>query len=153
MYMCKVCLVEFSTKSNLNRHLKTKHDKNFIGFKCDSCGKNFTRRHHLNLHKQKCSKAINSAVSRPDGASQQFGGAINHKDTNESTQVETFAHAFPLKDILKSNWEAIKTYFRCRKIVDIFNFRLINQTVTINDALCNLWLTKLSKQVKLQCCL
>ena len=153
MYMCKVCLVEFSTKSNLNRHHKTKHDKNFIGFKCDSCGKNFTRRHHLNLHKQKCSKAINSAVSRPDGASQQFGGAINHKDTNESTQVETFAHASPLKDILKSNWEAIKTYFRCRKIVDIFNFRLINQSVTINDALCNLWLTKLSKQVKLQCCL
>ena len=59
----------------------------------------------------------------------------------------------PLKTLLKENWEAVKTYFRCRKVVDIFNFRLINQQVSITDALCDVWLNKTTTQVKLQCCL
>ena len=63
------------------------------------------------LHQQKCSKVITSAVSRSDGASQQFGSAINHNDTIESTWALTIAHLSPLKDILKSNQEGMKSTF------------------------------------------
>ena len=66
-----------------------------MGFKCDSCDRNLTRLHHLNLHKQKWSKTITSEVSRADGASQQFGCAINHNDIIESAQALTIAHLHP----------------------------------------------------------
>ena len=48
MFICKECLGEFSTKSNLKRHLKTEHGTNFKGFKCLGCRKVFTRKSQEN---------------------------------------------------------------------------------------------------------
>ena len=49
---CEYCDAEFLTNSNLNRHIKSNHEK--VIFQCDVCGAKFTRRDNLQRHSDKC---------------------------------------------------------------------------------------------------
>ena len=154
MYSCPVCLTSFSTKYNRNRHINAQHNPSFQGFKCNCCRKTFTRKSQLSIHKRgRCHGSIPSGEESVVTSCQHGGVVIDHSDTQETVTISKLLYPTPLKTLLKENWEAVKTYFRCRKVVDIFNFRLINQQVSITDALCDVWLNKTPTQVKLQCCL
>lgn len=141
MYLCRECNSEFSTGYNLKRHFKSKHDPTFEGFSCPSCTKNFTTRHYLKNHTRKCNAIV------------QRGGMIPepHSDFEEGSIAP--ATDSNLKSLYKENWGAIKTYFKCRQVVDFFNFRLINQKHSLKAALTDLWVNKVTSQVKLQCSL
>jgi hypothetical protein len=58
---CKYCKNNFTTKTSLNNHQKTakycmslRNIKIEPSYKCDGCGKMFSRHYHLNRHEQKC---------------------------------------------------------------------------------------------------
>ena len=75
----------------------------------------------------------------------QIGGMSRHVNTSESTHQDQEENEKPpgttnrpLEAILRSNWGAIKTYFKCRKVQDIFNFRLINQKRDLKRSLTNI---------------
>ena len=53
--ICDICHKKFMKKSNLNRHVKTRHEKK-ENFTCMKCHKNFKEMHHLKRHQQKCGK-------------------------------------------------------------------------------------------------
>ena len=53
--ICDICHKKFMKKSNLNRHVKTIHEKK-ENFTCMKCHKNFKEMHHLKRHQQKCGK-------------------------------------------------------------------------------------------------
>ena len=53
--ICDICHKKFMKKSNLNRHVKTIHEKK-EDFACMKCQKNFKEMHHLKRHQQKCGK-------------------------------------------------------------------------------------------------
>ena len=48
---CGECGKQFSTKDNLNRHMKYVHGNTDEKFKCDECNYETTRRYHLKEHK------------------------------------------------------------------------------------------------------
>jgi hypothetical protein len=58
---CKYCKNNFTTKTSLNNHQKTakycmslRNIKIEQSYKCDGCGKIFSRNYHLSRHEQKC---------------------------------------------------------------------------------------------------
>ena len=53
--ICDICHKKFMKKANLNRHVKTIHEKK-EDFACMKCQKNFKEMHHLKRHQQKCGK-------------------------------------------------------------------------------------------------
>ena len=85
----------------------------------------------------------------------QLGGASNHDNHQDQEENEPIPRTRdnPLQSILRQNWGAIKTYFKCRKVQDIFNFRLINQKLDMKRSMTNIWLNKIQNQVKLNCSL
>ena len=53
--ICDICHKKFMKKSNLNRHVKTIHEKK-EDFTCMKCQINFKEMHFLKRHQQKCGK-------------------------------------------------------------------------------------------------
>ena len=53
--ICDICHKQSMKKSNLNRHVKTIHEK-IEDFTCMKCQKNYKEKHHLKRHQQKCGK-------------------------------------------------------------------------------------------------
>lgn len=58
---CQFCKNVFSTKTSLNNHQKTakyclklRDIKSETSYKCDGCGKNFSRSYHLQRHQKQC---------------------------------------------------------------------------------------------------
>jgi hypothetical protein len=62
LFTCEYCNTEFSTKRALKCHKSTakycleRQGKQADNFFTCSCGKTFTRKHHLELHEQRCSR-------------------------------------------------------------------------------------------------
>ena len=135
MYMCKLCLVQFSTKSNLNRHLKTKHDKLLSVLNVTAVAGTL----HGSTH-----WAYRSRIARKQSllkCQDQFGSAINYNDTIESTQAETISHLSLFKDILKSN---IHTNILSLK-ANCWHVQFPNDKSICDNKWCSmLWLTKLN---------
>ena len=48
-YNCEICGKEFGIIQNLNKHIKTVHEKQ-RDFKCESCGKLFGIKANLRVH-------------------------------------------------------------------------------------------------------
>gem|GEM_PF-4834878 len=48
-HVCATCGKAFKKKGNLNRHIKTVHEKQ-KPFKCEHCGRTFGQKEHLNKH-------------------------------------------------------------------------------------------------------
>ena len=84
----------------------------------------------------------------------QVGGMKKqaHQDNEEACNAPSTG-INPHKFCLKQNWSAIKTYFKCRNVQDIFNFRLVNQKSDIKRVLTNIWINKIQNQVKMNCSL
>jgi uncharacterized Zn-finger protein len=51
---CGACQKAFSHARNLKRHVQTAHEKKGDGFKCEKCGRGFTRKEKLVIHNGKC---------------------------------------------------------------------------------------------------
>ncbi len=58
---CQFCKNVFSTKTSLNNHQKTakyclklRDVKSETSYKCDGCGKTFSRSYHLQRHQKQC---------------------------------------------------------------------------------------------------
>ena len=146
---CNECHSEFGSKYSLKRHQNVKHNPDFKGFVCNKCTKSLTTKRSLIKHSRICQATI-----KPSIKSTQVGGMQQHLHQNmvENANVPSVQNN-SLKSILRQNWTAIKTYFRCRKIQDIFNFRLINQQLDIKRVLTNIWVNKIQSQVKMNCSL
>ena len=154
-FFCSVCNIEYSSKYSLKRHQNVRHNEMFRGFSCNKCDKKYTAKSSLMKHARKC-----QATQKPSTQFIQVGGMSRHVDTSESTHQDQEENEKPpsttnrpLEAILRSNWGAIKTYFKCRKVQDIFNFRLINQKRDLKRSLTNIWLNKIQNQVKMNCSL
>ena len=137
-FFCSVCNIEYSSKYSLKRHQNVRHNEMFRGFSCNKCDKKYTAKSSLMKHARKC-----QATQKPSTQFIQVGRMSRHVDTSESTHQDQEENEKPpsttnrpLEAILRSNWGAIKTYFKCRKVQDIFNFRLINQKREIGRASC-----------------
>lgn len=55
-YQCRICKVDVKTWSSLNRHMKTKHDPNFIKLKCGYCWALFMSEKSLDKHLPHCKR-------------------------------------------------------------------------------------------------
>ena len=138
-YFCQFCNKKLATLFSLRRHTASFHDPKFTGFKCTLCCKSFTTRSYLRRHSIKC------------GAKIQRGGNLPLGDKQIDPKLADFPNTdVDIRKVYKDNWGAIRTYFKCRQIVDIFNFRLVNQKEDLKNTLTDLWVNKLSSQVKLQ---
>ena len=49
-FACDECGTTFAKKSNLNTHIKSGHSDTPPSFACDECGATYTRKHHLTEH-------------------------------------------------------------------------------------------------------
>ena len=76
-----------------------------------------------------------------------------HENNEEDVNLPQISNRSLKITLNKKNWSAIKTYFKCRKVQDIFNFRLMNQKSDIKKVLTNTWMNKLQNQVKVNWCL
>ena len=151
---CCVCKKTFSKLSNLNRHFKTAHDTGFSGFCCGNCNKIFTTKSAMQKHSSKCniSIQIGNGASTRDSVKVNVNKISGHEDEEESAKpVET--GVVSMNEIVKSRWSSIKTYFKCRQLVDIFNFRLFKQKESLKQSLTQIRLNKIECQIKLQCSL
>ena len=57
---CTVCSYSSSMKSNMNRHIKTKHSNVDLRVACEICAKIFKNRPSLKSHKRKCHPELQS---------------------------------------------------------------------------------------------
>lgn len=137
---CHVCALSFSTNFNLKRHLKTKHDDSFEGHRCHICQISYTTQSYLDKH------------NRTKHNVAQYGGSFVHKNSEESKKAnsQAFSNGGAQK-LYEQRFSAIKTYFKCQKIQDIFNFRLVEQTIPLKTTIRALWDEKVQSQVKVQC--
>ena len=154
-FYCMICNIEYSSKYSLKRHQNVRHNASFSGFACNKCDKKYTAKTSLLKHTRKC-----QATQKPSTKSIQIGGMSRHVNTSESTHQDQEENEKPpnttnhsLESIIRSNWGAVKTYFKRRKVQDIFNFRLINQKLDLKTSLTNICLNKIQNQVKMNCSL
>ena len=148
-FVCGLCQKSFTRKFNFQRHFNSVHDARFSGFECRKCGKKFTTRFYQMQHIRKCK------------FHRQSGGNIlldnnehNHSNENENSEPPVVdGESTSLMQLIKTRWTSIRSYFKCHKVMDIFNFRVFQQKEELKDALTRVWLTKLNSQVKLQCSL
>jgi len=49
-FPCAECTSTFSSPDGVAKHVKTKHSKDSHSYRCDECGKTFTKRNHLQCH-------------------------------------------------------------------------------------------------------
>ena len=68
---CTVCNKCFTTKSNLKRHLKNKHDKEDSNIICEHCEKNISRKDHYERHIRSC-KVLNKELHTCHKCNKQF---------------------------------------------------------------------------------
>jgi hypothetical protein len=82
----------------------------------------------------------------------------SHADSHEESTTAT-AIQFPNSatdeyiQLIKNRWSSIRTHFKCRKIDDVLNVRVLNQSENLKKILTSAWINKLQNQVKLQCSL
>ena len=149
MLFCSLCHTQFSSRFALKRHQNTKHNETFSGYTCIHCNKTVTTKYSLKKHILICKSSVPSIPK-----AKQVGGMKKHthQDNEEASNAPSTGNN-SLKFCLKQNWSAIKTYFKCRNVQDIFNFRLVNQKSDIKRVLTNIWINKIQNQVKMNCSL
>ena len=85
-YMCEICGVTFTTRSNLLRHAKSKHSNENVLFTCELCDRVFTRNYDLKRH-------INSIHVQVKHTCDVCGKVYNRADA--VLQHKTTSHTVP----------------------------------------------------------
>ena len=69
-HICKICNRKFTRGSNLNTHIKTKHDNVSLSFSCYLCRKNFRKQEKYLRHIERHKEGINYILYKSafDGA-------------------------------------------------------------------------------------
>lgn len=155
IYKCSVCQMRFSRKSNLNRHFMCSHDPKFGGFNCKNCNKSFSTKCSMKRHFVNCSTKIQTGGNLFLSSPSSSVDGHNHENETENVDLppENDSEILTLSALVRSRWSAIRSYFKCQKIMDVFNFRLFQQNAELKNVLSKIWLTKINSQVKLQCSL
>ena len=73
-HICKICNRKFTRSSNLNTHIKTKHDNVSLSFSCYLCRKNFRKQEKYLRHIERHKEGLNYILYKSafDGAVQIF---------------------------------------------------------------------------------
>lgn len=73
-HICKICNRKFTRCSNLNTHIKTKHDNVSLSFSCYLCRKNFRKQEKYLRHIEHHNEGLNYTLYKKafDGAVQIF---------------------------------------------------------------------------------
>ena len=73
-HICKICNRKFTRGSNLNTHIKTKHDNVSLSFSCYLCRKNFRKQEKYLRHIEHHKEGLNYTLYKKafDGAVQIF---------------------------------------------------------------------------------
>ena len=151
---CNRCQKSFSTKFNLKRHFLSAHDTGFTGFHCKKCKKCFTTKFYMHKHLLHCNNS-NQIGGGHIAQSKSFSTQkVDHTNDHEDMKFTSVNDDnLSLSELIRHRWSSIRTYFKCQKVMDIFNFRVFNQKEELKKTLTRIWVTKLNSQVKLQCSL
>lgn len=171
-FSCDDCGKTFKRGDHLSRHTKShqlKQTKNVDAQSsssnvCNECGKAFARKDNLLRHARTHSK--NSSVkpsNKPSTLSPLGSSSISIKEKNlsEAEDISIPSATIPLdresdrehdlEKLLKFYETSIDTYLKRGKILDVFNFRIQNQTEDIREKFLELWHSKQSTRIKVNC--
>lgn len=153
-FSCNLCEKHFTRKFNLDRHVNSKHSGK--KYTCQKCGKSYSSTSYLRRHHCKSSTSIVQSKSAVDEIKIQSETTHNHADVHEKSPAASNIQYLSGTDdefisLIKNRWSSIRTHFKCRKIDDVLNVRLINQKEDMKKILTSVWVNKLQSQVKLQC--
>ena len=153
--ICDICHKKFMKKSNLNRHVKTIHEKK-EDFACMKCQKNFKEMHHLKRHQQKCGKCrrcgaqldsltdfakhsckrkqaenqkIPTKKARNSYRKPNYTGDLRAKNRKEFEVLENehLDEEDPeLREFLSKYWSNIRTFSKHGKVQSLHNFYFRN---------------------------
>lgn len=125
---CNRCQKSFSTKFNLKRHFLSAHDTGFTGFHCKKCKKCFTTKFYMHKHLLHCNNS-NQIGGGHIAQSKSFSTQkVDHTNDHEDMKFTSVNDDnLSLSELIRHRWSSIRTYFKCQKVMDIFNFRVFNQ--------------------------